>query len=128
MERPMLEPAPVVTDHAAVFRDLCDHQCQGRHVPHDLTGFIVLPHKSLPHMACGLLDSADNTNRSRVLSEAPGWADAINHRRIRFRLQQTTPHRRRRRESLVVIDETLRDQVGRLVDSVDRPSHHGDGP
>ena len=35
------EPAPVVAEHAVVFRDLCDNQCQFRHVQHDLTGLIV---------------------------------------------------------------------------------------
>jgi hypothetical protein len=38
MALPMREPAPVVTEHAAVFRDLWDHQCQVRHIQHDLTG------------------------------------------------------------------------------------------
>jgi hypothetical protein len=30
----------------------------------------------------------------------------MNGRRVRFMLQQTKPHRRRRRDSLVVIDES----------------------
>ena len=73
MERPIIAPAPVVTEHAAVFRDLCDNPCQFRHFQHDLTGVIVLPNKSLAHMARGILDSADQTHLSRVLSEAPWW-------------------------------------------------------
>ena len=43
MELPILEPAPVVAEHAVVFRDLFENQCQFRHVQHDLTGLIVLP-------------------------------------------------------------------------------------
>jgi hypothetical protein len=31
MELPIVAPAPVVTTHTAVFRDLFDHQCQFRH-------------------------------------------------------------------------------------------------
>jgi hypothetical protein len=127
MELPILEPAPVVTEHASVFRDLVDHQCQFRHCQHDLTGVIVLPNKRLAHMARCILDSADKTNLSRVLSEAPWWEGVINHRRVRFMCQQTKPHRRRRRESLVVIDDTLCEQVGRLFDDVDRHDTHGDG-
>lgn len=50
MELPIVTPAPVVTDHAAVFRDLIDNQRQFRHVQHDLTGLIVLPKKSLANM------------------------------------------------------------------------------
>ena len=98
MELPIVEPAPVVTEHAAVFRDLFDNQCQFRHFQHYLTGLIVLPNKSLANMARCILDSADKTNLSRFLSEAPWREDEINRRRIRFMLQQTKPHRRRRRD------------------------------
>jgi hypothetical protein len=70
-----------------------------------LTGLIGLPNKSMISITRGILDSADNTNLSRVLSEAPWREDAVNRRRIRYMLQETTPHRHRRRESLVVLDE-----------------------
>jgi hypothetical protein len=127
MELPIVAPAPVVTDHAAVFRDLCDHQCQFRHVQHDLTGLIVLPNKSLANIARGILESTDTTHLSRFLSEAPWREDEVNRRRIHFMLHQTTPHRQRRRESLVVLDETLGEHVGSLFDDVDRHSNHSDG-
>jgi DDE superfamily endonuclease len=127
MELPIITPAPVVSDHAAVFRDLFDNQCQFRHVQHYLTGLIVLPNKSLANIARCTLDSADKTNLSRFLTEAPWREDAVNRRRIRFMLQQTQPHRRRRRESLVVIDDTLCEHVGSLFDHVDRHYNHSDG-
>src|SRR6266508_6581218 len=127
MEFPMLVSAPVVTEHAAVFRDLFDNQCQFRHFQHYLTGLIVLPNKSMANIARCILESADKTNLSRFLSEAPWQEDAINHRRIRFMLQQTKAHRRRRRESLVVIDDTLCEHVGSLFDYVDRHYNHSDG-
>jgi DDE superfamily endonuclease len=127
MELPLVAPAPVVTDHAAVFRDLFDNQCQFRHFQHYLTGLIVLPNKSLASIARCILDSADKTNLSRFLAEAPWREDAVNRRRIRYMLQQTTPHRRRRRESLVVIDDTLCEHVGSLFDDVDRHYNHSDG-
>jgi hypothetical protein len=127
MERPILEPAPVVTEHAAVFRDLCENQCQFRHVQHYLTGLMVLPNKSMAHIARCILESPDKTNLSRVLSEAPWRADEINGRRIRFMLDQTKPHRRRRGESLLAIDDTLCEHVGSLFDYVDRHDHHSDG-
>jgi len=100
MELPIVAPAPVVSDHAAVFRDLFDNQCQFRHCQHDVTGLIVLPNKSMANIARCILESADNTNLSRFLSEAPWREDAVNRRRIRFMLQQTKPHRRRRGESI----------------------------
>jgi SRSO17 transposase len=84
----------------------CENQYQFRHFPYYLTGLIVLPNKSRAPMARCLLDSADKTNLSRVLSEAPWREDAIDRRRIRFMLQQATPHRRRRRESLIALDES----------------------
>jgi DDE superfamily endonuclease len=127
MELPSVAPAPVVSDHTAVFRDLFDNQCQFRHFQHYLTGLIVLPNKSMANMARCLLDSADHTNLSRFLSEAPWREDAVNRRRIRFMLQQTKPHCRRRRESLIVIDDTLCEHVGSLFDYVDRHYNHSDG-
>jgi SRSO17 transposase len=106
MELPIIEPAPVVTKHAEVFRDVFDNQCQFRHFQHYLTGLIVLPNKSLANMARCILDSPDKTNLSRFLSEAPWREDAVNRRRIRFMLQEPTSHRQRRRTSIVAIDES----------------------
>src|SRR5882724_3869642 len=99
MAWPLVTPAPVVTAHAAVFRDLCDHQCPVRPFQPYVTGLIVLPHKSLASMARCILESADTTHLSRLLAEAPWREDAVHRRRIRCMRQQTTPHRRRRRES-----------------------------
>jgi DDE superfamily endonuclease len=127
MELPILDPAPVVTAHAAVFRDVFENQCQFRHFQHYLTGLIVLPNKSMANMARCILDSADKTNLSRFLSEAPWRADELNRRCIRYMLQQTKPHRHRRRESLVVLDDTLCEHVGSLFDHVDRHYNHSDG-
>jgi hypothetical protein len=127
MELPIVAPAPVVTEHAAVFRDLFDNQCQFRHFQHDLTGLIVLPNKSMANMARCILDSADNTNLSRFLSEAPWREDAVKRRRIRYMLQETKPHRRRRRDAIVVLDDTLCEPVGSLFDDVDRHDNHGEG-
>src|SRR5687768_2809782 len=103
MELPIVAPAPVVTEHAAVFRDLFDNQCQFRHFQHYLTGLIVLPNKSLTKMTRCILDRADKTNLSRLLTEAPWREGEVNRRRIRFMLQQTNPHLRR--ESLVILDD-----------------------
>ncbi|MGH8068010.1 MAG: IS701 family transposase [Candidatus Entotheonellia bacterium] len=127
MEVPIVAPAPIVTAHAEVFRDLVDHQCQFRHFQPYLTGLIVLPNKSLATIARGILDSADKPNLSRFLSAAPWREDTVNRRRIRCMLQQTEPHRRRRRESLVVLDDTLCEHVGSLFDDVDRHDNHSDG-
>jgi hypothetical protein len=127
MELPIVGPAPVVTEHAAVFRDVFENQCQFRHFQHYLTGLIVLPNKNMANIARCILDSADKTNLSRFFSEAPWRADELNRRRIRFMLQETRLHRHRRRESLVVIDDTLCEHVGSLFAHVDRHYNHSDG-
>src|SRR5882724_1883851 len=106
MAWPMVVPAPVVSDPAAVFRDWFDNQCQFRHVQHDWTGLMVLPTQSLANMARCSLDSADTTNLARCLAEAPWREDESHRRRIRDMRQQTTCHRQRRREALVVLDES----------------------
>ncbi len=124
MALPIVAPAPVVADHAAVFRNLFENQCQFRHFQHDLAGLIVLPNKSLANIARCILDSADNANLARFLAEAPWREDAVNRRRIRFMRQQTTPHRQRRRESLVVLDDTRCEHVGSLFDHIDRHDNH----
>jgi len=126
MEWPIVGPAPVVAEHA-VFSNLLDNNCQFRHFQHDLTGLIVLPNKRLATVARGMLESADKTKLSRVLSDAPWREAAVNRRRIRFMLQQTKPYRRRRGEALVVLDEPLCEHVGNLFGYVDRPYNHGDG-
>jgi hypothetical protein len=127
MELPIVAPAPIVTEHAMVFRDLFENQCQFRHFQHYLSGLIVLPNKSLANMARCILDSADKTNLSRFLAEAPWREEAVTRRRVWFMLQQTKPHRSHRRESLVVIDDTLCEHVGSLFDYVDRHYNHSDG-
>ena len=124
---PIVAPAPIVTEQVVVFRNLCDNHCQFRHFQHDLTGLIVLPNKSLANMARCILDSADKTHLSRFLSEAPWRELEVNRRRVQFMLQQTKPHRRRRRDSLVVIDDTLCEHVGSIFDYVDRHYNHGNG-
>jgi SRSO17 transposase len=127
MELPIIAPAPVVTAHAGVFRDLFDNQCQFRPFQHYLTGLIVLPKKSMANIARCTLESTDKTHLSRFPLEAPWREDAVNRRSVRYMLQQTKPHRSRRRESLVVLDDTLCEPVGRLFDDVDRHDIHGDG-
>ncbi len=127
MQLPLVAPAPLVTAHADAFRDLFENRRQLQHFQHYLTGLIVLPNKSLTNIARCVLESADKTNLSRFLSEAP-WQEAlVNHRRIRYLLQQTKPHRRPKAEAAVSIDDTLCEHGGSLFDYVDRHYNHTDG-
>ncbi len=94
MQLPIVVPAPLVTTHAAAFRDLFENRCQFDHFQNYLTGLIVLPNKSLTNIARCVLDSADKTNLSRFFSEAPWKEEHVNERRITYLLTQTASHRR----------------------------------
>ena len=59
MQLPIVAPAPLVTAHADVFRDLFENRCQFHHFQHYLTGLIVLDNKSLANIARCVLESAD---------------------------------------------------------------------
>jgi hypothetical protein len=71
MEWPIVAPAPVVTDNAAVIRNLFDNQCQFRHFERYVTGLIVLPHKSMANIARCIVDSAELHG-----SVTPAWTAA----------------------------------------------------
>src|ERR687884_1554462 len=94
MQLPIVAPAPIVTAHADVFRDLFEHRCQVQHFQNYLTGLIVLDNKSLANIARCVLESADKTNLSRFFSEAPWKEHEVNDRRITYLLTQTASHRR----------------------------------
>jgi SRSO17 transposase len=127
MQLPIVAPAPAVTAHADAFRDLFENRCQFRHFQHYLTGLMVLPNKSLANIARCVLASADKTNLSRFLAEAPWTQAQVNERRIRYVLQQTKRERRPKAESALVLDDTLCEHVGSLFAYVSRHYNHSDG-
>jgi hypothetical protein len=89
MQLPIVAPAPIVTAHVVIFRDLFENRCQFQHFQHYLTGLIVLDSKSLANITRCVLESADKTNLSRFFSEAPWFQDRVNERRVEYLLQQT---------------------------------------
>jgi hypothetical protein len=126
MQLPIVTPAPVVTAHGDVFRDLFENRCQFRHFQHYLTGLIVLDNKSLANIARCVLESADKTNLSRFFSDAPWFQEQVNDRRLTYLLQQTKTVRGPKAEALLILDDTLCEHVGSLFDYVDRHYNHGD--
>ena len=126
MQLPLVAPAPAVSAHADAFRDLFENRCQFQHFQHYLTGLMVLPNKSLANIARCVLASADKTNLSRFLAEAPWQQAEVNHRRIRYLLQETKPHRCPKAEAALVIDATLCEHVGSLFAYVDHHYNHSD--
>jgi SRSO17 transposase len=124
MQLPIVKPAPIVTTHAKYFRHLFENQCQFRHFQNYLTALMVLENKSLANISRCILESADKTNLSRFLSQAP-WSDQkVNHERIKYLLNQTASHRRTASESYLILDDTLCEHVGSLFDYVDRHYDH----
>ena len=126
MQLPIVAPAPIVTAHAAIFRDLFENRCQFRHFQHYLTGLIVLDNKSLTNITRCVLDSADKTNLARFFSEAPWFQDRVNDRRVEYLLQQTKAVRSPKADALLILDDTLCEHVGSLFDYVDRHYNHGE--
>jgi len=126
MQLPIVAPAPLVTAHADVFRDLFEHRCQFHHFQNYLTGLIVLDNKSLTNMTRCVLESADKTNLSRFFSEAPWFQDRVNDRRVAYLLQQTKEVRGAKADALLIRADTLCEHVGSLFDYVDRHDNHGD--
>ena len=126
MQLPIVAPAPIVTAHADVFRDLFENRCQFRHFQNDLTGLIVLDNKSLANITRCVLESADKTNLSRFFSEAPWFQDRLNDRRLVYLLQHTKEVRGPKADALLVLDDTLCEHVGSLFDYIDRHYNHGD--
>jgi DDE superfamily endonuclease len=127
MQLPLVAPAPLVTTHAAAFRDLFENRRQFAHFEHYLTGLLVLENKSMANIARCVLDSADKTNVSRFFSEAAWDPAAVNDRRIGYLLGQTRGQRQRKARSALVLDDTLCAHVGSLFEHVDRHYNHGDG-
>ena len=126
MQLPMVGPAPIVTAHADIFRDLFENRCQFRHFQNYLTGLIVLDNKSLANITRCVLESADKTNLSRFFSEAPWFQEQVNDRRVAYLRQQTKEAQVSKADSALILDDTLCEHVGSLFDYVDRHYNHSD--
>jgi len=125
MQLPIVAPAPIVTAHAEIFRDLFENRCQFQHFQNYLTGLIVLDNKSLANITRCVLESADKTNLSRFFSEAPWFQERVNDRRLTYLLQQTQAARGPQADAALMLDDTLCEHVGSLFDYVDRHDNHG---
>lgn len=127
MQLPLVAPAPLVEKHAQVFRDLFENRCQFQHFTHYLTGLMVLENKSLSNISRCVLQSADKTNLSRFLSEAPWCEQALNDRRVEYMQEQTHAHMRPAKASCLILDDTLCEHVGSLFEHVARHYDHCNG-
>jgi SRSO17 transposase len=127
MQLPLVAPAPVVVEHAEVFRELFENRRQFQHFENYLTGLMVLSNKSMANISRCLLESADKTNLARFFSEAPWEQEKVNEKRITYMLGQTTECRRKAEQSCVIVDDTLCEHVGSVFEYVDRHYDHCEG-
>jgi SRSO17 transposase len=127
MQLPLVAPAPVVVEHAQVFRELFENRCQFQHFENYLTGLMVLANKSMANISRCLLESADKTNLSRFFSEAPWEQEQVNEKRITYMLEQTADVRRKAEQSCVIVDDTLCEHVGSMFEYVARHYDHCEG-
>jgi len=127
MQLPLVAPAPVVVEHAQVFRELFENRCQFQYFENYLTGLMVLSNKSMATISRCLLESADKTNLSRFFSEAPWEEEKVNRKRIIYLLEQTAECRRKAAQSGVIVDDTLGEHVGSVFEYVDRHYDHCEG-
>ncbi len=125
MQLPIVQPAPIITEHSAAFQDLFKNHCQFDHFQNYLTGLIVLDNKTMANMTRCIMDSADKTNLSRFFSKADWNVEAINKERVAYLLQKTKMHRLATRKSVLPIDDTLFEHVGSLFEYIDKHYNHG---
>ena len=126
MQLPMMTPAPLVTSHAAAFRDLFENRCQFRHFENYLTGLMVLPNKSMANSARCVVESSDKTNLSRYFSSDRWAQEQINDRRVSYVLKATKGVRLAKERSALILDDTLCEHVGSLFEYIDPHYNHGD--
>ena len=124
MQLPIVSPSPLVIEHSQVFRQFFCEERQFRHFQNYLTGLIVLENKSLANISRCTLDSADKTNLSRFLSDAPWSQFEVNDARIEYMLSQTIGQRLPSRDSSLIFDDTLCEHVGSLFEFIDRHYNH----
>jgi len=124
MQLPIVSLAPIVQEHGEAFRDVFANCKQFRHFQNYVTGLIGLENKGMTNIARCVLDSADKTNLSRYLSEAPWREERLNDRRVSYMQEQTAAYRVKASESVLAIDDTLCEHVGSLFEYVDRHYNH----
>lgn len=124
MQLPIIECAPIVSEHNASFTGLFKNRNQVRHFENYLTGLIVLDNKTMANITRCVLDSSDKTNLSRFFSEADWDPDVVNTERVSYLLQKTKKHRLGIKRATLSIDDTLLEHVGNLFEYIDKHYNH----
>lgn len=125
MQLPIVECAPIVSEHSDPFLGLFKNRNQVQHFQNYLTGLIVLDNKTMANISRCVLDSSDKTNLSRFFSESDWDSDAMNTERVTYMLHQTKKQRLGVKKSTLSIDDTLLEHVGDLFEYIDKHYNHG---
>jgi len=127
MQLPIVECAPIVSEHSAFFEGLFKNRNQMQHFENYLTGRIVLDNKTMANISRCVLSSSDKTNLSRFFSEADWSSEAVNEERIRYVLEKTAAHRLGSKKSILSLDDTLLEHVGSLFEYIAKHYNHSNG-
>jgi len=123
---PVLQQAPVVRRYARNFKDIFANQPEYEHCKNYLTGLFVAERKNYAQMAACLVKSADATNISRFMSSDLWSGTEFNNRRIKLIYDRTQQLDAQQRGALL-IDDTLDEHVGTLMEHIARHYDHCEG-
>lgn len=126
MQLPITDISPIVRQHAPYFHDLFQNKSQVRHLDNYLTGLITLDNKTMSNIARCILESADKTNLSRFFTDAKWSAEEVNTSRLKYMLEQTQGQRRKAKDGVLSIDDTMCEHVGNLFEYADKHYNHTD--
>ena len=123
---PVLHHAPVVRSYARNFKDIFANQPEYEHCKNYLTGLFVAERKNFAQIAACMVNGSDATNISRFMS-SDLWSGAeFNDRRVELIFERTKQLDAQQRGALI-IDDTLDEHTGNLMEHIARHYDHCDG-
>jgi hypothetical protein len=123
---PILHHAPVVRSYARPCKSIFAHQPEYEHCQNDLTGLFVAERKHYAQIAAAMVKGTDATNISRFMSSTLWSGTECNDRRAELifnRTKQIDAHLC----GALLIDDTLDEHVGTLMEHIARHYDHCDG-
>jgi len=123
---PVLHHAPVVRSYARNFKDIFRNQPEYEHCKNYLTGLFVAERKNFAQIAACMVNGSDASNISRFMS-SPLWSGPdFNDRRVELIYHRTNKIDAHHSGALL-IDDTLDEHVGTLMEHLARHYDHCDG-
>ena len=123
---PVLHHAPVVRSYARNFKDIFANQPEYEHCKNYLTGLFVAERKNFAQIAACMVNGADATNISRFMSSELWSGAAFNDRRVEL-IFERTKQMDAQQQGALLIDDTLDEHTGNLMEHIARHYDHCDG-